>query len=120
MRNNINRGALDKILRLLPEYPGSFKGTDFKLPVKAAISGGREIEIAPLRETLCGLRNTDNVDVKKLLEPVLLAAELYESARKDNEKYFLKDERLQGLVFMGAKWTPGWSGAWGKKAGQTF
>jgi len=54
-------------------------------------------------------RRLQDGDAKALVEPVLLAAELVESARPDRQDFFLTDARVQDLVFMGSKWQAGWA-----------
>lgn len=97
--------AVDELLNLLPEEVHSFSGSDYPLPVKAALLGDKEISIALLRQQLI---EKQSGDVKDLLDPLLLAAELIEAAREDKEQFFLTDHAVQGNVFRGSKWQAGW------------
>ena len=97
--------AIDEMLSLLPDQVHSFQGSEYALPVKAAILGNREIHPQAVRQELVQVRDSD---VKELLEPVLLAAELYEASCEDRDRYFLTDRKVQSCVFTGAKWRAGW------------
>jgi len=46
-------------------------------------------------------------DVKQLIDPLLLAAELIESNQADRGEYFLTDAQVRHHVFMGTKWFSG-------------
>ncbi len=101
----MQREAIDSIIGLLPEQAAAFNGSDYPLPVKSALVGDGDIDIGRLREEL--LEKIDS-DVKDVVEPVLLAAELYESTRDDRSRYFITDRDAQSYVFSGAKWRAGW------------
>lgn len=96
---------IDRILSLIPDEVSGFDGSDYPLPVKTTFLGDEEINISALKKTLA---QKQDEDVKLLLEPVLLAAELYEASLGDREQFFITDIKLQGLVFMGSKWKAGW------------
>lgn len=98
--------AVNEILELLPEKVHSFKGSQYPLPVKATFLGDKGVHIPSLRQTL--VQNRD-ADVKDLLEPLLLAAELCEAACEDKEQFFLTDRTVQSYVFRGSKWRAGWA-----------
>ena len=53
------------------------------------------------------MRNRDG-DIRDLLEPLLLAAELYEASCDDKDRFFLTDRLVQAHVFQGSKWKAGW------------
>ncbi len=95
---------MDELVELLPDRPGGFAGTDFPLPVKSALLGTAELRPGLLRRELLGKRNGD---IRDLLEPVLLAAELHEASREDRARFFITDQAVQSYVF-GAKWHAGW------------
>ena len=102
----IQQQAVSQLLQLLPDKVSSFQGSEFPLPVKATFLGDKEIDIPSLRQELIDKQNSD---VKELLEPVLLAAELYEAACDDKQQFFLDDQKVQRYVFMGSKWQAGWA-----------
>ncbi len=97
--------AVDELMPLLPPSGGHFDGSQFLLPVKTAFLGDAPLRIEDVRDDLCHKRDGD---VKHLIEPVLLGAELVEAARPDRQDFFLSDARVQNLVFMGSKWRAGW------------
>ncbi|MCL5023654.1 MAG: hypothetical protein M1497_09865 [Nitrospirae bacterium] len=99
------RQAVIEILNLLPEQLSSFKGSEYPLPVGTALLGNKDITIPSLRRRL--VEQLDG-DVKDLVEPLLLAAELYEASRDDKEQFFLTDRAVQSYVFDGSKWSAGW------------
>ncbi len=98
--------AVNEILNLLPQQIHSFKGSEYPLPIKATFLGNKEINIPSLRQRL--VQKQDG-DVKDVLEPLLLAAELCEAAHEDKEQFFLTDRRVQSYVFRGSKWRAGWA-----------
>lgn len=104
--NTLKQTALQQLLSLLPERVGSFGGTEYPLPVKSTFLGNNSIDIPELRKQL---EDMQNADIKELLEPLLLASELYEASCGDRQDFFITDEALQGHVFMGSKWRAGWS-----------
>jgi CO dehydrogenase/acetyl-CoA synthase beta subunit len=97
---------VEELLALLPCEIGRFEGSQFPLPVKTTFLGNMPVQIEKVRQALLQLQDGD---VKDLVEPVLLAAELVEAARADREDYFLSDSTVQELVFTGAKWQAGWA-----------
>lgn len=98
--------AIDELLALLPPSIGAFEGSQFPLPVKTTFLGDATPSIEDIREALCRERGQD---VKRVIEPVLLGAELVEAARADRQDFFLVDSKVQSLVFMGSKWRSGWA-----------
>jgi len=100
------RQAVDTILALLPDTAGVFSGSQFPAPVRTTFLGGLEIDLHDLRARLLALRDGD---VKDLLEPLLLAAEVVEAAQPDQSDHFITDREAQSLVFSGAKWRAGWA-----------
>ncbi len=84
--------AVNEILNLLPGQVHSFKGSEYPLPIKATFLGDKEINISSLRQRL--VQKQDG-DVKDLLEPLLLAAELCEAAHEDKEQFFLSACRVR-------------------------
>ena len=103
----INRKAVKEFLKLLPAKISHFRGSQYPLPIKTAFLGlgDDKLSISELRQTLS---KKQDKDIKYLLEPFLLAAELYEASQKDNKKYFITDKEVQSYVFMGSKWKAGW------------
>lgn len=97
--------SVRKILNLLPEQVCYFKGSEYPLPIKTTFLGDDEISISSLRQQL--VEKQDH-DLKELLEPLLLAAELYEASREDKSKFFINDHAVQSYVFSGSKWKAGW------------
>lgn len=75
------------------------------MPVKAAILGKKNIDINELRQELISGKSRD---IRELLEPILLSAELIETSYSDKQQYFLTDLKVQGYVFSGSKWMAGW------------
>jgi CO dehydrogenase/acetyl-CoA synthase beta subunit len=102
----MQKQAVNEILNLLPEEVHSFTGSEYPLPIKAAFLGDKDIDIASVRQQL--IQKQDG-DMKGLLEPLLLAAELSEAAREDKEQFFLDDHTVQSYVFRGSKWRAGWA-----------
>jgi len=98
--------AIEELITLLPSCAGRFEGSQFPLPVKTTFLGDAQLSIEAVRDEL---RRLQDGDAKALVEPVLLAAELVESARPDRQDFFLTDARVQDLVFMGSKWQAGWA-----------
>ena len=97
--------AVADLLALLPPSVGRFEESQFSLPVKTTFLGDAPLRIEDVRDDLGRHREGD---IKHLLEPVLLGAELVEAARPDRQDFFLSDARVQNLVFMGSKWHAGW------------
>ena len=98
--------AISRLLQLLPDKVCSFQNSEYPLPIKATFLGDKEIDISALRQQLI---DKQNGDVKELLKPLLLAAELYEATCADKERFFLNDQKVQRYVFMGSKWRAGWA-----------
>ena len=101
----MQQSAIKQLLTILPNDVGKFKNTEYPLPIKSAFLGEKQIHCSALRKDL--IKKQDG-DVKDLLEPLLLAAELYEASCQDNEQYFLSDSQVQSYVFSGSKWKAGW------------
>jgi acetyl-CoA decarbonylase/synthase, CODH/ACS complex subunit beta len=97
--------AVEELMALLPPSVGRFEGSQFPLPTKTALVGNAPLSIEDVRDDL---RCKRDGDVKHLIEPVLLGAELVEASRPDRQDFFLSDARVQGLVFTGSKWRAGW------------
>ncbi len=106
MTVEMQQQAVSQLLELLPEKVCSFEGSEYPLPVKATFLGDKKINTSSLRAELV---DKQNADVKELLEPILLAAELYEACCKDRQQFFLDDQKVQSLVFTGSKWRAGWA-----------
>ncbi len=96
--------AVDEMLSLLPAEIHAFAGSQYPLPVRATMLGDGEISIPSLRQALVAGRQGD---VKDLLEPLLLGAELCEAAQGDRARFFLTDGQVQSHVFTGSKWRAG-------------
>ena len=86
MSISIQQQAVNEILELLPDRAYPFKGSEYPLPVKATFLGDKDIDIPSIRQELAQKRDGD---VKELLEPLLLAAELCEAAQADKDQFFL-------------------------------
>jgi acetyl-CoA decarbonylase/synthase complex subunit beta len=97
--------SVEKIISLLPDNVGSFENTEYPLPVKTTILGEGPISIDNVRRML---EEKKDGDVKYLCEPILLAAELAEASMPDKHEYFLTDQQVRDMVFMGSKWLAGW------------
>lgn len=97
--------ATNELLRLLPDSIGTFEGTQYPLPVKTTFLGDEAVTITAVREMI---DRSKDADVKHLLEPLLLGAELIEAAMPDKERYFITDASARERVFMGSKWMAGW------------
>ena len=106
MSDSLGRLAVDELLRLLPDEPLGFSGSQFAAPVRSAILGDKPLDLGSLRRELIA---KSTAGAKDLLSPLLLAAEAIEAARDDKQDYFIDDAAAQGLVFMGAKWQAGWA-----------
>jgi hypothetical protein len=109
---NVQNQAVEELVALLPPNVGRFEDSQFPLPVKAAFLADVPLEIEEVR---ADLRRRRNGDIKDLLEPILLGAELVEAARPDRQEFFLPDVKVQNLVFMGSKWQAGWALVLGDK-----
>ncbi len=96
--------AVNELLRLLPDHISFFKGSEYVLPLKTTFLGNEELRIDALREELSSRAHGD---VKDLLEPVLLASELYEASTNDHEQFFITDSSVRSFVF-NSKWKAGW------------
>ena len=101
----IKNQAVDNMLQCLPDKVGRFEGSEYFLPIKQTFQGDEDISIKDVHDRLIDMHNED---VKDLLEPMLLAAELFEASCEDKDKYFINDGDLQSKVFMGSKWRAGW------------
>ena len=85
MTVEMQQQAVSQLLELLPDEVCSFEGSEYPLPVKATFLGDKKINTSSLRAELI---DKQNADVKELLEPILLAAELYEACCKDRQHFF--------------------------------
>jgi acetyl-CoA decarbonylase/synthase, CODH/ACS complex subunit beta len=104
-KQNINESAIAKVLELLPDSVGGFPSQDYPLPVKTAIHGDGDISIDEIKNRLQLYREED---IKKLVDPILIASEIIEAVNPDSENLFITDKEVQGHVFMGSKWLAGW------------
>lgn len=98
--------AINQLLSIMPGTISSFAGSQYPLPLKTTFLGNENLDLEALR---LSLSNSQDGDVKDALEPVLLAAELFEAAQPDRDRYFLTDSKVRSLVFTGAKWRAGWA-----------
>ncbi len=97
---------LKEVIDLVPDKAGSFKSSQFPLPVYSAISGNGKVNIVELKSKL---NQRSKGDLKDFMEPLLVAAEFYESSQKDRSDYFITDSVLRNYVFTGSKWKAGWA-----------
>ncbi len=102
----MQRQAVAEMLRLLPDQAQGFAGSQYSAPVRTTFLGDREVDIRGLRAEL---QAKQDGDVKDLLQPLLLGAELVEAAQSDNARFFITDRAAQSFVFMGSKWRAGWA-----------
>ncbi len=108
----IKNSLLKEAIKLVPGRAGSFKGSQFPLPVYFAISGKEKVNLVELKSEL---DRKSKGDIKDFMEPLLVAAELYESSRKDKSELFITDSILREYVFTGSKWKAGWALILGSK-----
>ncbi len=101
----INDSLLKEVIDLVPNKAETFKGSQFPLPVNSAINGKGKISLAELKSELS---EKSKGDIKDMLEPLLVAAELNESSQKDKSEFFITDTTLRRYVFRGSKWKAGW------------
>ena len=101
----MQHSGVEQLITIIPDEAGEFKNTEYPLPIKSAFLGEKPIDCGQVRKVLI---EKQNGDVKDLLEPLLLAAELYEASCEDNEEYFLTDNQVRSYVFSGSKWKAGW------------
>jgi acetyl-CoA decarbonylase/synthase complex subunit beta len=106
IEDQIKKQAVKAALDLFPKKAGSFVGSQYSWPVYAALRKDSAPNLPAIKEELIQMSEED---VKHVLEPLLLTAELYESSRPDRKEYFLTDRRVQDIVFMGSKWQAGWT-----------
>jgi CO dehydrogenase/acetyl-CoA synthase beta subunit/nitroreductase len=102
---NIQHKAMTELLKMLPDKVHTFDSSEYPLPLKTTFLGNEKLDISNLRQKLI---QKQNEDVKKLLEPLLLAAEQCEAAKDDKKQFFLNDRTVQTYVFRGSKWRAGW------------
>ncbi|MCL1912506.1 MAG: hypothetical protein FWG10_01155 [Eubacteriaceae bacterium] len=100
----LQKQAVEELLKRMPDAVGKFADTEYPLPVKTTILGGKNIIPQSVREKLL---KYESDDIKLLVEPVLLGAELIEAAKEDNSDYFIKDSEVRSYVF-NSKWRAGW------------
>jgi acetyl-CoA decarbonylase/synthase, CODH/ACS complex subunit beta len=113
----MQREAIRELIDRLPETAGSFEGSEYTLPVAIAIEGRVDVPVQALKEKLLGLIGHD---VKYQLEPLLVAAEIFESIQPDRQQFFLSDGELRNRVFTGSKWMAGWALVLGKHKSPTL
>ena len=101
----ISDAIIKNVLDLIPKKICTFQGSEYSLPVKTAIFGKDKVNLDNLYKDIIAKKDKD---IKELLEPLLVAAELFEASQEDNNKYFITDGNLRDLVFMGSKWKAGW------------
>ena len=100
----MRKQAVKEMMGVLPENICRFEGSEYPLPLKTTFLGDEAVSIEALRQEISKL---GDCDVKELLEPVLLGAELYEASLNDNNQFFITDEKVRAFVF-GSKWEAGW------------
>ena len=101
----ISDAIIKNVLDLIPKKICTFQGSEYSLPVKTAIFGKDKVNLDNLYKDIIAKKDKD---IKELLEPLLVAAELFEASQEDNNKYFITDVNLRDLLFMGSKWKAGW------------
>jgi len=111
----VDQKILEQTINLIPNEIKYFKKTQFPLPVSTAILGEEKIDPDKLKDLL---RERAEGDIKGFMEPLLIAAELYEASRKDNADLFIDDRKVRSYVFMGSKWKAGWMLVLGDKKGK--
>ena len=102
----MQRQAIEQLLAMLPDEIHDFPASAYPAPVRAALLGQEPLSLPALRAELLAKQDGD---VRDLLEPVLLAAEVVEAAQEDKADYFITDLAAQSLVFTGSKWRAGWA-----------
>ncbi len=96
--------ALAKLADLLPAAFRPFEGTEYPMPVSQAMLG----EMPDVAELKKWLAEAAEGELKNMCEPAAVAAEVIESAAADRDEFFIKDGKVRGYVFSGAKWKAGW------------
>ena len=96
---------IDYLLEILPTQALGFEGTQYPMPLQSTFLGIEMLDIDRLKVQLDTLRDAD---VKDLIEPLLLAAELVEASSADKSRFFITDDQTREFVFMGSKWRAGW------------
>jgi CO dehydrogenase/acetyl-CoA synthase beta subunit len=102
----MQRQAIEQLLGMMPDEVHGFAGSAYPAPVRAALLGQKTLRLPTLRSELLAKQDGD---VRDLLEPMLLAAEVVEAAQADKARYFITDLAAQSLVFTGSKWRAGWA-----------
>ena len=102
---NIQKQAVETILAILPEGLNEFEGSEYPLPIAATFVDVPQEYISEVRGKLNKLKDKD---LKELLEPLLIASELFEASCSDKQEYFITDHSAQSRVFTGSKWKAGW------------
>jgi hypothetical protein len=92
------------LLDLLPDAFGRFEGTEWPMPVAWAFLAGPP-DVERVRRAL--VEHAED-EIKKSIEPALLAAEVIEAAQADRQKTFITDNQARTSAFRGAKWRAGW------------
>lgn len=98
--------AVEQMLSLLPDRVQGFEGSEFSAPVRTTFLGDGDLSIPALRAELLARQAGD---VRDLLKPLLLGAELVEATQDDKAQFFIADRAVQSFVFMGSKWRAGWA-----------
>lgn len=101
----MHKQYISEMLSLLPNSISDFAGSEYPMPIRTTFLGDEEISIQELKKELIEKQNDD---VKEILEPLLLSAELYEASCSDKGQFFINDLSLQSYVFNGSKWKAGW------------
>lgn len=98
--------AVAQMLSLLPDRAQVFEDSQYPAPVRSTFLGAGDLSIPAFRAELLARQAGD---VKDLLRPLLLGAELVEAAKSDKAQFFITDRVAQSLVFTGSKWRAGWA-----------
>lgn len=99
--NAINQYLQDRLQR---SAWTPFSGSEYPMPVSQAMLG----KLPDVSEVTAWLSQSVSGELKNLVEPVAVAAELIESNEGDRDQFFIDDDTARGLVFNGAKWRAGW------------
>ena len=95
---NMKNQPIDYLLEILPTQALGFEGTQYPMPLQSTFLGNEMLDIDRLKVQLDMVRDAD---VKDLIEPLLLAAELVEASRADRSRFFITDDQTREFVFMG-------------------
>lgn len=94
--------AKNRILNIFPEKVTHFEDSQISLPVTSTFYGDKDINLKYIRNQV-----KETYNDKEILEPILIASELYEAGMEDKEKFFISDREVQKFVFS-SKWKAGW------------